>query len=720
MIDFDYAKLIPWFPALGAVLCVLCCMKKELHKLAGPICVISILTSLVVAFGIYTQVPGVVGGDGEMAGRFLVDPFWTWIKVGDFVAPWGYFFDPLTMIMLFVITGVGSLIAWYANGYMAGDRGYARFFAGVCIFIFAMTNLVMGDNLILLYLGWEGVGLASYLLIGFYYNQPIAVEAAKKAFIVNRIGDLGFALGIFLTYLTFGSVQYADIIPAAQAILTGHAEVLTDGALAAYTTALTTNNYEIWTAWIPFLLMLGAFGKSAQIPLYVWLPDAMAGPTPVSALVHAATMVTSGVYMIARLTPIFQLSEYALPAVAIVGGVTCLYAGTIALTSNDLKGVFAYSTISQLGYMFVGVAVVSVGGVFHLLTHACFKALLFLTAGSVMHALAGNLDIRTMSGLRKKMPFTAILMFCGCVALAGLPLSAGYYSKDLLLGDAILKGMSSAPHASWYYAAGVLGIITAFVTAFYTFRLWFKVFMGPLKWEMGTDHDHEPVDDMEVITDAVAKEEEEHTGHHHHAPHEMPFFLMNLPLIPLALAALFVGLIATGMFKLFGIEFHILSVDWIAGMLEKSTEFAASHPDHSEAAHHTHVTVEIISGCLAVGGFLLAAWFHWIKRDWVAPVVNLPGIKQLCGLLVGKYYIDELYERVIRKPLNDIGHMCVKFDEIVINGFVYLIGFLPRMGGYIIKPAQSGKLQGYGVSMVIGMAVIMLLVFYAWINAPGS
>ncbi|QDU34126.1 NADH-quinone oxidoreductase subunit L [Poriferisphaera corsica] len=711
MTTFELAKFIPWFPAVGVILCLICCTKPALRKLAGPICVLSILTSFIVTCLAYKSVPGVVGTTVDENTKFAVLNLFDWIHVGNFKANFSYFFDPLTIIMLFVVTGIGTLIATYAMGYMHGERGYARFFAAVALFIFSMTNLVMGDNLLVLYLGWEGVGLCSYLLIGYYYDQPIAVEAAKKAFIVNRIGDLGFALGIFLTYLTFGSIEFNVIIPAAQELLANGshaATALSEPVKAAIAQAQSVN--PAYLTWIPFLLMLGAFGKSAQIPLFVWLPDAMAGPTPVSALVHAATMVTSGVYMVARLTPIFQLSEYALPAVALVGGITCIFAGTIALTNNDLKGVFAYSTVSQLGYMFIGVAVISVGGIFHLTTHAFFKALLFLTAGSVMHALAGNLDIRTMSGMRKKMPVTCWLMFFGCLALAGFPFTAGYYSKDLLLGDAILSGIKTSDPiaAKMFYIAGILGIITAFMTAFYTFRLWFKVFMGPYKYEMGTDAGHEPVDDMEVITDAVAKQhEQEHDHTHHHGPHEMPLWPMNLPLVPLALGSIILGaLVVSGL--------GILDSKWFESMLENSTQFAASHIDHSEFAHHTHTTVAIISIILAVLGISLAAIFHWWKREWVAPLCK--PITPIINILVNKYYIDELYELLIRRPLHTLGRVLFVFDDYVLANLVNFAGFVPRLVGYAVRPTQNGVLQNYGVGMVIGLAVVIIIAFYAWLG----
>lgn len=708
--SLDIAKFVPWLPFLAAGLCGLCCIKPALKKLAGPICVLSIFAGLLITIGVYAQVP--------KDGGFTVVNFFTWIQVGELSANFGYFFDPLTLIMMFVVTGMGTLIVTYAMGYMTHDPGYARFFAFVSLFIFSMLTLVMADNLILLYLGWEGVGLCSYLLIGYYYKYPVAVAAAKKAFIVNRIGDFGFALGIFLTYVTFGSVQYDAIIPAAEALVTGHPEHLTGSALAAYEQA--TQAWHANVHWIPFLLMLGAFGKSAQIPLYVWLPDAMAGPTPVSALIHAATMVTAGVFMVARLTPVFQLSPYALPTVALIGGITCLLAATIAMTSCDLKGVFAYSTVSQLGYMFIGVGAISVGGVFHLFTHAFFKALLFLTAGSVMHALAGSLDIRHMSGLGKKMPVTKWLMFCGCLALAGFPLTSGFFSKDLILGDALALGLDDhEKFATWYFVAAALGLITAGCTAFYSFRLWFKVFTGPEEYAYAGEG-YEPDNELEKAMIAVAKEEHEHMaehghGHgdhddHHHAPHEMPWWPMNAPLVVLALGSLFFGWWAG---HLFG------GSAWIDHMLYESTQFAAvhKHGKHEYASFFgdPHNVAMAISIVMAVGGIAIAGLLFWLKRDLIA-TLRKP-IAPLVNLLYHKYYVDEFYHLVVVMPLRAIAHLCYLFDSLVIDGLVLLFGWLPRLAGYTIKPTQSGKLQGYGVGMAFGLGAIVLLIFYVTTNA---
>ncbi len=673
--DLEWAKLIPWIAALGAVLCGICCMNRRLRKLAAPICIgslgLSFLLSVLVAPGVHRFDPQMPAD--ESAKAHVVKAF-EWIHVGGLKADFAYFLDPLTVLMLFVVTGVGTLVAIYAAGYMKGDRGYARFFAGICLFIFTMTTLVMADNLLLLYLGWEGVGLCSYLLIGYYYDKPSAVAAAKKAFIVNRVGDLGFAIGIFWIYFSYNTVSISEVVRIAAA-----------GDVPGTDSAKT---------WIPFLLMLGAFGKSAQLPLYVWLPDAMEGPTPVSALIHAATMVTAGVYMIARLLPVFVLSPYALPTVAAIGGVTALFAATIALCQYDIKRIYAYSTISQLGYMFLGVGALSaVGGVFHLFTHAFFKALLFLTAGSVMHALAGQVDLRKMSGLRHKMPITAILMLIGCLALSGFPfITAGFYSKDLILASALEKGLSE--HNPLYTVLAVVGLLTALLTAFYTFRLWFRVFTGPVEYEMGDQHHgnehghgHTETGKIRVV--------------HHHEPHEMPW-LMNAPLVVLALGAIFAGFFGVG-------EYH----GWVGGSLDGSTAHIAA-PGHGDTAPLTllgmnlHTAMMVISSVIAIVGITAAAYYHWLNR--AAAEQFAERFPRLVRLLADKYYVDELYHAVIVKPLRVIGELCYVFDRLVIDGLVSAVTLVPKGLGWAAKCAQTGALQGYGLGMAIGATVVVLLV----------
>jgi len=670
----DCAGWIPWLPAAAAVICGLCCLKRSIRVLAAPVCIGAILASFVITCMTYFSVFGSHEGPVQE-----VLPVFTWIRIGDFSANMSYFFDPLTMVMLLVITGIGSLVVIYAAGYMAGDRGYARFFASVGLFIFAMTTLVMADNLVLLYLGWEGVGLCSYLLIGFYYDKPSAVAAAKKAFIVNRIGDLGFALGILLAYHQFHTVQFASttidginypgILEQCRDLSLSHASI------------------SVPVMVIPFLLMLGAFGKSAQLPLYVWLPDAMEGPTPVSALIHAATMVTAGVYMIARLIPLFELSPYALPTVAVVGSLTAMFAASIAMCQYDIKRVFAYSTISQLGYMFMGLGVLSTtGAVFHLFTHAFFKALLFLTAGSVMHSLAGQLDLRHMSGLRRKMPITCWLMFAGCLALAGFPFTAGFFSKDTILADSLQKGLTE--HNRLYTLLAVAGLITAFMTAYYTFRLWFRVFMGPTSYDMGHEHHQAP-----------PKAQGNIQIEHHHDVHEVGV-LLNAPLMVLAVGALFCGYFC-----------H----EWIGDMVQGSSAAISSHTDtaHGDGGHvllfgmDLHVAMMLISSMVSIAGIATAAYYHWLNRR----AADRFGAcwPRLVNILANKYYVDQWLDQVIVKPLRLIAYLCFVFDRLIIDGLVLSVGWAPRLLGLAIRPTQRGTIQGYGVGMATGLAVALLV-----------
>src|SRR5688572_27116245 len=463
----QHAYLIPLLPLVGAVIAGFFGARWLKQQSHWPIWIgvgASAVLSIWLLVGMVQHAHHAAEHAGETIERaveaedFAVRTYYTWIEAGRFKVGAGFLIDQLTAVMLCVVCGIGFLITIFAAGYMKGEAGYFRFFAYLGLFIFAMTCLVMGENLVMLYLGWEGVGLCSYLLIGYYYDKPAAREAAKKAFLVNRVGDFGFALGIMLCYSAFGTVSYFGG-PGAN-----------DGLLELAASGNLTDYQQMALEWIPFLLMLGAFGKSAQFPLYVWLPDAMEGPTPVSALIHAATMVTAGVYMIARCGVLFVGNEAAMLTVAAVGAFTAIFAGTIALRQFDLKKVFAYSTISQLGFMFVGVGVLApVAGVFHLVTHAFFKALLFLGSGVVMHAMMGELDLRKMSGLKRQLPKTRILMLIGCLALAGFPLTSGYFSKDEIIHYA---------HERSLIVYLVLSA-TAFLTAYYTFRLYFRVFEGP-------------------------------------------------------------------------------------------------------------------------------------------------------------------------------------------------------------------------------------------------
>ncbi len=693
-------RLIPTLPFLSMLVCGLfACSKREgVRKLAAPVTILAIVGAFVCSLNVSA---GLTEISASGAGSAVVHYF-DWIQVGSFTADFSFFVDPLTVVMLFVVTGIGSLIAIYASGYMAGDVGYARFFAYISLFIFAMTCLVLGDNLLMLFLGWEGVGAASYLLIGFYYRKPSAVAAAKKAFIVNRVGDFGFALGLMATFVVFGTIQFAEFLPATKVAL-GQADLgsLTHGAQVAYDHAnqqygLAGDKTTLLLA-IPFLLMLGAFGKSAQLPLHVWLPDAMEGPTPVSALIHAATMVTAGVYMIARLILLFQLNPAALATVATVGGVTACFAATIALCQYDIKRIWAYSTLSQLGYMFLGVGVLSTyGAVFHLYTHAFFKALLFLTAGSVMHALAGQLDLRKMSGLRHKMPVTCWLMFTGCLALAGVPfIASGYYSKDVILIEAMI-------HCPWL---GWLGVATALLTAFYTFRLWFRVFWGPEQYEMGHEHHGYEVK-------SHAGDHHNHDGHHHHAPHEMPW-LMNAPLILLAVGALLAGVASQGwMQQMIGASTAGVTESTVIAANEHIADVAA-YEHHEHAAHAAVFYVAGLGSLVMIG---LAFYFHLYRREAADAVARK--FPRVVSLLHNKYYIDEIYDAMFRLPLRMVGHIAYQIDRFIVDGLIVnvLIGHAPRWLGWAQRPFQSGSLQGYGLTMAVGLAVIVFLIAWKVVN----
>ena len=700
----NMARYIPLAPFLGMIACGALGVFKpaSVRLLAAPIAIGTV--ALAFLFSVLTA----VGYGGVAEGAPQIVHAFTWIGIGDFAADFSFFIDPLTIVMLLTVTGIGTLIAIYAAGYMHGDPGYFRFFSYICLFIVAMTLLVLADNLVLLYLGWEGVGLASYLLIGFYYRKPSARDAAKKAFIVNRVGDFGFGLGIMATFLLFGAVQFDDVLNAANAADVGQL----DGW--RHTLAMA----------IPFLLMLGAFGKSAQLPLHVWLPDAMEGPTPVSALIHAATMVTAGVYMIARLLPVFALNPAALYTVAAVGGVTAVFAATIALCQFDIKRVWAYSTISQLGYMFLGVGVLGAfGAVFHLFTHAFFKALLFLTAGSVMHALSGQLDMRKMSGLARKMPVTAVLMLIGCLALAGFPFTAGFFSKDQILYNAL----------NTYPVLGWLAVLTALLTAFYTFRLWFRVFMGPTEYEMGREHhgyemDHAPDD-------------------HHHGPHEMSW-LMNGPLVVLAAGAVFAGLFFGGWMESSikhatpGIAAAAVQHDEAVGDPHGDADHAHPHADqnlvhdHDHAQDHdhaavpagllhapkhkgdpgyiSHLAVGLISGLGAIVMIVAAGYFFWLNRPTAARIAA--AARPAVLLAYHKYFVDEAYRWLIVAPLKGLGWVGYRIvDALLLDRLIYdgLARFIPRLAAEAQTPTMRGRLQGYALLMGLGLLLVVAIVAYA-------
>jgi NADH-quinone oxidoreductase subunit L len=635
-----------------------------------------------------------------------------------FHAAAGFFFDPLTAVMLCVITCIGFLIIVFAAGYMKGEEGYWRFFAYLGLFIFAMTILVMGDNLVMLYLGWEGVGLCSYLLIGYYYERPAAREAAKKAFLVNRVGDFGFSVGIMLSFLAFGTISYFG---QGVGTHTGLLELAMGNHLAG---SAALSSFQQWALhWIPLLLMVGAFGKSAQFPLYVWLPDAMEGPTPVSALIHAATMVTAGIYMIARCGTLFVGNPLATNTIALVGCFTALFAATIALRQFDLKKVFAYSTISQLGFMFAAVgALAPVAGMFHLVTHAFFKALLFLSSGVVMHAMGGELDMRKMSGLKRVLPITNIVMLVGCLALAGFPAVSGFFSKDEIIGADFPR--------HWILGASLL--LAAFMTAYYTFRLYFRVFWGPLVVPEAPApahghgheaHEHAAASNSAIATGAVPASgvDEGQTHHqpghsdHAHGDHNHEPWIMMAPLVILAIGAVFVGYMDfpfhnfgkfIGHSPSLGLSYHLAAATSGADISPErfGQEVAGQQPE-------TEYTVMIISGVISLAGIGLAFYLHLLNRTLSDQIAR--ALQPLTGLIENKYYVDEIYQALIVEPLRALGRWLWAVDRWVVDGVVNLVGGSPQVPGWILKlTVQRGYLQGYAAAMILGIVVVLLCMFF--------
>ncbi len=557
-----------------------------------------------------------------------------------------FLIDPLTAVMLVTVTGVSLLVVVYSRDYMRDhghpERGYERFFAFLGLFVFSMCMLVLGGNFLLLYLGWEAVGLCSYLLIGFHYGRPSAAHAAKKAFLVNRVGDFGFGLGILLIYRCFGTLEYARVFDFVQRGVLASGAPLTDSMVTT----------------IALLLLCGACGKSAQLPLHVWLPDAMEGPTPVSALIHAATMVTAGVYMMARCGAIFAASEIAMIVVAVIGAATALFAATIALVQTDMKRILAYSTISQLGYMFLAVGVYAAdSAIFHLFTHAFFKALLFLAAGSVMHALGGVIDLRYFSGLRTKLPWTFRTFLIGALALAGFPMLSGFFSKDEIIHHAF----------SAHPILGGIGLLTAALTAFYTFRMFFLAFFGPLRVPEGAH------------------------------PHESGAWMV-LPLCVLSIGAIAAGYLGV---DFTGKRFHHFLSPVFASTFGSG---GAAHEAHGVGGYG----LMVVSGAISIVA-LAVAYVIYVQQLWFAGLVRATAVRTY-RTLWNKYYVDEVYERGLVEPARGTGRLCVGADDYVVDGLVWTIAAVPRGLGYLLRVFQSGLLQGYALTMVAGAAIIVLFV----------
>jgi len=571
--------------------------------------------------------------------RQITHSIFTWISSGSFTVNFSLLFDPLSAIMALIVTGVSFLIHIYSIGYMHGDKGYSRYFTYLNLFVFMMLILVLGDNYLIMFIGWEGVGLCSYLLIGFWYEDNEKATAGKKAFIVNRIGDFGFLLAMFLMYQVFNSLNYSQVFEQAE--------------------SWSVNDTRITV--ITLLLFLGAVGKSAQIPLFVWLPDAMAGPTPVSALIHAATMVTAGVYMIARSSILYALSPTTMMVVAVVGALTALFAATIGIVQNDIKKVLAYSTVSQLGYMFIAVGVGAFGaGIFHLMTHAFFKALLFLGAGSIIHAMSGEQDMRNMGGLKSAIPTTFWCMMIATMAISGAPLLSGFFSKDEILWLAF-----SNPRGSAIFWA--LGVATAGITAFYMFRLMFLTFFGKTRVK------------QEVAMDI----------------HESPG-VMTMPLIILAVLSVVGGYVGIPEILKGGNQFeHFLE-----------PVFTGSHAiiarTGTEAASHiAEYMLMIIAIAIAASGFFLAYRWYIQKPDVPGMIANKAG--KIYTTVLNKYYIDEIYDAVIINPFLRFSDFFWKiFDVKAIDGIVNGTATMFRGLAQVLRKIHSGYAQEYLAIFILG------------------
>jgi len=632
----DLVWLIPVFPLIGFLINGLIARSFP-EKVIGWIGSLSVGASFVVAVSIFLELL-----EMDPASRSAQRVVYTWILSGDLNVSFGFLVDPLSMVMMLVVSGVGFIIHVYSIGYMHGEVGFRRYFAYLNLFVFNMLILVSANNFLLMFVGWEGVGLCSYLLIGYYYEKQSASDAGKKAFVVNRVGDFGFLIGLFLIFYTFGSLNYTDVFGAAT-------DKLTQGG--ALVTAIT------------LLLFVGATGKSAQIPLYTWLPDAMEGPTPVSALIHAATMVTAGVYMVARCSVLFALAPVSLTVVAVIGGATAFYAATIGITQFDIKRVLAYSTISQLGYMFMACGVGAfASGIFHLMTHAFFKALLFLAAGSVMHAMSGELDMRKMGALRKKLPYTYWTYLFGTLAIAGIFPFAGFFSKDEILFYSLQRNLGF-----W-----ILGAVAAVMTSFYMFRSVFMTFWGESRVEPEAAH------------------------HLHESPP-----LMIVPLMILAVLSLIGGAVGIPILE---------GANRFGNFLDPVFAPAQAILSHGHHAEHPSVTLELalmgISLAIAFTGLFLARRMYITDPD--APDRVIDKFPEVHSLVYNKYWIDELYDFLFVNSIVNFSRFLWKaFDDAVIDGIVNGVATVTRDFGSTLRRFQSGLVKDYALSILVGVLVVI-------------
>jgi NADH-quinone oxidoreductase subunit L len=668
--------LVPLAPLFGAMIAGLFCRVIP-RWVAHSVTILGVAVAFIASVVIFKDV---------QAGNTFNGTVYTWLTSGEYRFEVGFLIDTLTTTMMLVVTFVSLMVHIYTVGYMHEDPGYNRFFSYISLFTFSMLMLVMSNNFMQLFFGWEAVGLVSYLLIGFWYTRPTAIFANMKAFLVNRVGDFGFILGIGLVLAHFGTLDYAAVFVKAPELANTTISLFAGRDWATVSLMTVTC----------ICLFIGAMGKSAQVPLHVWLPDSMEGPTPISALIHAATMVTAGIFMVARMSPLFELSTTALSFVIVIGAITALFMGFLGIIQNDIKRVVAYSTLSQLGYMTValGASAYSVA-IFHLMTHAFFKALLFLAAGSVIIGMHHEQDIRKMGGLRKYMPITWITSLIGSLALIGTPFLSGFYSKDSII-EAV--ALSHIPGAGFAYFAVMAGV---FVTAFYSFRMYFLVFHGEERFGHAEHHDHH------------GDHDDEETSHDHHhglapgeKPHETPWVVW-LPLVLLAIPSVAIGFIAIGP-MVFG--------DYFNGVIFIDHE---AHPAMQHLAEHFHGAAAMGVHSLTTMPFFLAlagvvtSWFFYMKRPDI-PAAIQRRFSLINTLFENKYYFDKFNEvvfaggaRVLGKAFWRGGDVAV-IDGVMVNGSAKLVAWIAAVTRFF----QTGYVYHYAFTMIIGVFVLMTL----WIN----
>ena len=653
--------LVPFAPLVGAMVAGFAGRaigKKATHRVA----ILGVLVSLLASLWVMHDVS---------QGNTFNGALYSWAVIGKLKMEVGFLIDQLTAMMMVVVTFVSLMVHVYTIGYMEEDDGYQRFFSYISLFTFSMLMLVMSNNLLQLFFGWEAVGLVSYLLIGFWYTKPSAIYANLKAFMVNRVGDFGFVLGIGLLVAWTGSLDYAEIFAAAPNLEKVTIQLIGDTPWSLITVTC-------------ICLFVGAMGKSAQFPLHVWLPDSMEGPTPISALIHAATMVTAGIFMVSRMSPLYEMSEVALSFVMIIGAITAFFMGLMGIIQNDIKRVVAYSTLSQLGYMTValGASAYSVA-VFHLMTHAFFKALLFLGAGSVIIGMHHDQDIRHMGGLRKYMPITWVTSLIGSLALVGTPFFSGFYSKESIIEAVHHANVPGSGIAYWALLSGV------FVTAFYSFRMYFLVFHGKPRFE--TAHGH----------DAHGHDAHGHDGHGAHVPHESPW-VVTVPLVLLAIPSIIIGAIAAD---------SMITGEYFKGVI---TVFADKHPAMAALAEHWHGWVAMaLHGFTSLPFWLMVAgiataWYFYLVNPAI-PARLQQTFKGIYTVLENKYYLDRFNEWFFAGGARRLGSGLWKrgdqglIDGLVVNGSARLVGWFSR----VLRQGQTGFLNHYAIAMIIGLAFLL-------------